>query len=141
MKKILILQGVSDSGKTTILNNLINWLLNYPNQTNNIQTDGTGPDRFGVVEINGFRIGIITQGDEYHYVQKRLLEIHNQDCDVIVCCCRTRLSSLTAVTEFLNTYNNSQLVYLSQWIRVVAPWSTQQSNRVLTELQTWLRGI
>lgn len=141
MKRIYIVRGVSEVGKTTILNNLINWLLTNFNQTNTIKSERYPPDRYGVIEINNFRIGIITQGDEYNHVKMRLSEMDNENCDVIICACRTRLSSYTAVREFLDTQNTNSLVYLSKWFNLQAPFNLQQSQRVLLELQTFLRGI
>jgi hypothetical protein len=50
------------------------------------------------------RIGFISEGDTYEHVKLRLEELHLLNCDVIVCACRTRLSSFTAVWEFINLY-------------------------------------
>lgn len=141
MKKIIILKGISNVGKSTILNQLINWLLNNHTQTNNIKIEGNKVDRYGLIEIKGYKIGIITEGDRYHHTVMRLNEIHNQNCDVIVCCCRTRLSSYTAVKEFIHNHNNPQKSYLPIWINLLPAVNNLQSNQTLLELKAYLKGI
>ncbi|WP_271767961.1 hypothetical protein [Aquimarina algiphila] len=141
MKKIIILKGKSEVGKTTILNKLIDWLNSNPNLTNISITELHPPDRIAIIEINGFRIGILTQGDEYEPVKRHLNEIHQENCDVIVCCCRTRISSYTAVKEFINKHNNLQKLYLPIWINLLPPSNNLQSNQILLELKAYLTGI
>nr|WP_315155650.1 hypothetical protein [uncultured Flavobacterium sp.] len=71
----------------------------------------------------------------------RLEELHILDCDVIVCESRTKLSSFTAVWEFINLHNAGGLSYLHRFINVSSPANTPQTNIVVEELQTWLTGL
>ena len=141
MKRILVVKGVSDSGKSTIKNQIIDWgLTNYTN-TNTITFEGNGIDRFGYIQVNRFRIGFISEGDTYEHVKMRLEELHLLDCDVIICSCRTRLSSYSAVWEFINLHNSIRLTYPSRFINVFIPANVAQTNIVVQELQTWLTGL
>jgi hypothetical protein len=141
MKKILIVKGVSDAGKSTIINQVIDWVLaNYTN-TNTITIEGNGVDRYGYIQVNRFRIGFISEGDTYEHVSMRLEELHLLDCDVIVCASRTKLSSFTAVWEFINLHNAVRLSYLHRFINVSFPANTPQTDLVVEELQAWLTGL
>jgi hypothetical protein len=141
MKKILIVKGVSNSGKTTIINEVIDWVIfNYTN-TNTITIERNGVDRFGFIQVGNFRIGFISEGDTYDHVKMRLDEMHNLNCDVIVCACRTRLSSYSAVWEFINLHNMGRLNYLHRFIDVFLPANTTQTAIKVEELQTWLTGL
>lgn len=141
MKKILIIRGISDSGKSTIINQVIDWVLgNYIN-TNTITFEGNGVDRYGYIQVGSFKIGFISQGDTYEHAKLRLEELHLLDCDVIVCASRTRLSSYSAVWEFINLHNTVRLIYLHRFIDVLFPVNTPQTNIVVEELQTWLTGL
>ena len=141
MKKILIVKGISDTGKSTIINQVIDWVLaNYTN-TNTITFEVNGFDRYGYIQVGQFRIGFISEGDTYKHVKLRLDELHLLDCDVIVCACRTRLSSFSAVWEFINLHNTVRLSYLHRFIDVLFPANTPQTALVVEELQTWLTGL
>ena len=141
MKKLLIVKGVSDAGKSTIINQIIDWVLvNYIN-INTITVEANGVDRYGYIQVGSFRIGFISEGDTYEHVKLRLEELHLLDCDVIVCASRTRMSSFTAVWEFINLYNVIRLTYLHRFINVFYPVNTPQTNLVVEELQTWLTGL
>ena len=141
MKKILIVKGVSDSGKSTIINQVIDWVLTNYTNTNTITVEGNGVDRYGYIQVNHFRIGFISEGDTYEHVKMRLEELHLLDCDVIVCASRTRLSSFTAVLEFTNLHNAIRLIYLHRFINIFPPANTLQTDLVVEELQTWLTGL
>lgn len=141
MKKILILKGVSDAGKSTIINQVIDWVLaNYTN-TNTITFEGNRVDRYGCIQVGLFRIGFISEGDTYEHVKLRLEELHLLNCDVIVCACRKRLSSYSAIWEFINLHNTARLTYLHRFIDVFFPANTPQTDLVVEELQTWLTGL
>ncbi|KIX19892.1 hypothetical protein SY27_15275 [Flavobacterium sp. 316] len=141
MKKILIVKGVSNTGKTTIINEVIDWVIDNYTNTNTITLEWNGVDRFGLIQVGNFRIGFISEGDTYDHVKKRLNEMHNLDCDVIVCACRTRLSSYSAVWEFINLYNASRLTYLHRFIDVSLPANITQTALTVEELETWLTGL
>lgn len=141
MKKIFIVKGISDTGKSTIINQVIDWVLaNYTN-TNTITVEGNSVDRYGYIQVGQFRIGFISEGDTYEHVKLRLEELHLFDCDVIVCACRTRLSSFSAVWEFINLHNTVRLSYLHRFIDVFFPANTPQTALVVEELKTWLTGL
>lgn len=124
-----------------LFNQVIDWVLaNYPN-TNTITVEGNGIDRCGYIEVGRFRMGFISEGDSKNHVKKRLDELHLLDCDVIVCASRTRLSSFSAVWEFINLHNSVRLTYLHRFIDILYPANTLQTVLVVEELQTWLTGL
>ena len=146
MKKIFIVKGISNCGKSTIINQVIDWVLqNYTNQ-NTIQFEPKKKpenefDRFGIIQINKLKIGFISEGDTYDHVKMRLKQFDELNCDIIVCASRTRESSYKAVWEFLNLHNLTRLTYLHRFIDVYFPANDAQTILAVKEIQTWLTGL
>lgn len=147
MKKIFIVKGISNCGKSTIINLVIDWVLqNYPNNQNSIQFEPkilpeNEFDRFGIIQVNKLKVGFVSEGDTYDHVKMRLALFHELNCDIIVCASRTRLSSYTAVWEFLNLHNLTRLTYLHRFIDVYFPANDAQTILAVEEIQTWLTGL
>lgn len=145
MKRIIILRGRPASGKSTIINLLIDWLLGFENQ-NTIREEEWGEangviDRYGEININGLRIGLISAGDLVNHTQKRLEERHRANCDIIICSCHWRMSTHNSVREFLNNQNETERQYIERFIEVWPRANDEQNERILSELQTLLTGV
>lgn len=90
MRKLIVLKGAGDTGKTTKINTLANWIINTYSIPNTI---GLYPgnllkNTFGILTIKNLRIGINSSGDTLACVKK--IEKIEKDCDIIICCCRTQ---------------------------------------------------
>lgn len=147
MKKIFVLKGKSETGKTTKINQTAEWIINYYSSTNTI---GPTPliyleDTHGILMINNLSIGINSSGDDEWQVKKiDDLKLSNNDSpDIIICACRTKGKG--------RKYINDNYSYSNGWLKVfidVEEYSKSdfinqnlRDNRVLDELKTWLIGL
>lgn len=108
-KTILAVWNAGSRGKTDSLRHFANELLNaYPLHAPIFPTPATVPttgDFSLIVEINGIRIGITSQGDPGTNLRNRLINLVTTDnCDIILCSCRTRGETVAAVENIENTY-------------------------------------
>lgn len=90
MKQILIIKGVSNTGKTTKINEIANWIINTYGASNTIGLDplDMGKNIFGILTVKNLKIGINSAGDDLASVQK--IERIQNECDIIIGCCRTK---------------------------------------------------
>lgn len=94
MKKIFILKGNDNTGKTLKIKEIANWIINDYLVSNTVGLDMSIPkkDVHGVLTINKLKIGFNSAGDnvdEVKGIDKLLLEFEN-DIDIIICACRTK---------------------------------------------------
>lgn len=104
MKRIIILKGTSNVGKTSTLSALIGKLLAkdslmvYPEQSSGIPS-------FAIVELEKHKIGIITFGDPTSEtdVKSCLNQCLENDCDIIFAASRTRGNVYDILYHFAKT--------------------------------------
>lgn len=144
LRRLFVIRGHSESGKTTIIIRLIDMLLNEYGSNiieNRILIENEGEsneERLGTITIQGLKIGFISQGDYYGYTLSKLIELfENENCDIVFCTCRTRQSSFNAVQEYI--INNENCII--QFRNTENPWSEIQTNRIVNEIFTWINGI
>ena len=104
MKKVIALAGVYDSGKTTVLNDLIVELKkrnasSLQNKTQ-IPTSYSGNDRREVLQwqtsnMSTVIIGICTGGDMDSIIEKNFAFFAGNHCDICITACRAAASSRT----------------------------------------------
>jgi len=92
MKKIFILKGVSNVGKTTKILNIIEWIIRIykVNENDIILTKTTENDVCGVIKIGNLIIGFNTAGDDENQIKKIDILISENEIDILICSCRTR---------------------------------------------------
>lgn len=145
MKKMFTLRGVSDTGKTTKVKQIAQWVINNYSVTNPHNIDTTKREIIGVLEVNKLRIGFISAGDDLAQVKKveQLISENESDIDIIVNACRTR----GAGRRYLENNFNKKNGWLSVNIYVKplnASQAAQQISRdieIIDELKSWLTGL
>ncbi|WP_432672124.1 hypothetical protein [Flavobacterium sp. SM2513] len=147
MKKIFILKGGDDTGKTTKINHIIDWILTNYTILNSVVKPINQIDRYGIIQINKLTIGFNTAGDNETEVKKidnlnGLLNNYNE-LDIIICACRTKGKGRQYI---INNYNYSN-GWLQKFINIekfpkadVVKQSTRDIRKI-EELKTWLVGL
>ena len=106
MPDIYALQGKKDTGKSTTLKALATTLqTKYPTAT--VQTIHNGKADIAIIMngVNGFIVGIESQGDPNSRLQKTLDTFVNANCDIIFCACRTRGMTVEWINALSGQYN------------------------------------
>lgn len=152
MKKIFTLRGVSNTGKSTKVKVLAEWIsVNYSVINHGI--DFSKHDILGVLQINKLKIGFIGAGDDLNQIRQieKLFEQHtindnNEkicDIDVIINTCRTKGAGSKYLQNNFN-YNNGWLVK-NIFVEKITPSSTSiqatRDSRILNELKAWITGL
>jgi hypothetical protein len=129
MKKVIVLWGTANIGKTITLKKVHKQLLKLSTNTlpehsrNNI-------DIREILIINGMKVGIETQGDPNSRLAESLKLFKKQGCVLIICATRTRGQTVELVNELEPKYSVS-------WRGQSAVSSTEwqkQSNSAIAKL-------
>lgn len=89
IKTVIANMGVADFGKTASLKEVYNVVkLKFPQITPNSPMIDNG-DLKAIFTINNIKIGIETQGDPNSRIFSSIDDFVNQNCDIIICACRT----------------------------------------------------
>lgn len=111
MKTILAVWHSSNMGKTQSIRQFTLALLNTPSLSPTILLDDPNLhhphwDFFMVIEANGKKVGIASQGDPKSGLQAKLTDLAtNHQCDVIVCSSRTRGATVKDVEQVANSHH------------------------------------
>jgi hypothetical protein len=145
MKKIFILKGNDNTGKTQKIKEIADWIITDYSVTNTIGLDMTIPkkDVHGVLTINKLKIGFNSAGDnlkEVKAIDKLLLD---NDIDIIICACRTKGASYQHLyknyirpTGWLDMYLN-----VEEYSKTDIVNQSARDLRVISELKAWLIGL
>ncbi len=122
MKRIIVLSGVADCGKTSTLLSVINELENlggkikvckiskpksnpYPDKTVIIELNNqkivfvtTGDAKY-LIEKELLRVGIITAVDNKAIIEKQLNKISALECDILICATRSQGQSISFLKQ------------------------------------------
>lgn len=99
MEIILVAKGKYDTGKTTAICQLKEFLLSEGAKTINTYKAVSNHDINMIVEYNGIKIGISSAGDP-GLNQKEILTVFiEMHCDIIICACRTRGTTKDEIFE------------------------------------------
>lgn len=152
MKKIFVLKGGNDSGKTTKINQVAEWIINTYSIPNTIGLDVLNyrKDTFGILTIGKLKIGINSAGDTEFEVKKidSLFnsginnDIHD-GIDIIICACRTKGKGKKHI---LNNYNYTsgwlqKFINIEKFPKADIANQTARDLRKINELKTWLIGL
>lgn len=150
MKKIFVLKGGDDTGKTTKINQIIDWILTDYTITNSVSIPINSVDRYGIIQIDKLTIGFNTAGDNEYEVKKidllkTLLNENNEpnDIDIIICACRTRGKGRQYINNNYNYPNGYLLKFINieKFAKVDVANQTARDIRKIDELKTWLVGL
>jgi|GEM_PF-747212 len=151
MKKMFTLRGVSNTGKTTKVKQIAQWVINNYAVTKPHNIDTTKGEILGILEVNKLRIGFISAGDDLAQVkkvEKLLSDNKNEDdskdtLDIIINACRTRGAGRRYLESNFN--RNTGWVLTNIYVeRFTATQITQQASRdtqIFDELKSWLTGL
>lgn len=110
MSNIYALQGKGNSGKTETIKNVFQSLqVKYPSAVMNVLSNNT-IDIKVIININGTKVGIESQGDPNSRLQQSLQDFSNANCDIIICACRT--SGMTV--QWINSHSNQYTITFIQ---------------------------
>lgn len=100
MKKIIALKGKGNVGKSTTIRDEL-YPLMLENGFEKIQSIGEpNTDIYAILEKDNIRYGITSSGDTYDHVINNLTDLNNEGCQIMVCACRTRGGTHTALKSF-----------------------------------------
>jgi hypothetical protein len=147
MKKIFILKGVANTGKTTKINQIAEWIINTYSVANTIGLDVTDLEinTWGILTIGKLKIGFNSAGDNDNEIKKidKLVSQFDNDIDIIICACRTKgptyqhlYKNYIRTKGWLDTYINIEEYNPSDLINQSA-----RDARVFNELKVWLTGL
>ncbi|PKV51890.1 hypothetical protein ATE84_3990 [Aquimarina sp. MAR_2010_214] len=143
MKRIIILKGVSNTGKTTKINQIADWIIRKYSIPNTIGLDiiDFEKDTMGLLKVNNLIIGINTAGDDDECIKQ--IDTIAPNCDILICSCRTK--GVTYQHIYKNYNHNSGWLETKIIVDKIDPPSVvHQSIRdanIIDEIQTWLIGM
>lgn len=113
-KLLIVLYGVGNSGKTTVLKEIFS-LLSQDDQRINVEAKSRftrGNDISPtVISFEGVLVGIASAGDDVRTVQSNLDYLFNDcKCDIVFCATRSYRKGIEPINDF--TEKNSSLILL-----------------------------
>lgn len=108
--RIIVLQGLPNTGKTRTLNLVYNLLVpNGGGVSTNRQPLGGDPRDFSDIVIRGTqRIAFYSMGDYSTYLANAIYDYDRQSCDVLVCALSTNTAKVRA-NNALNQFNAARI--------------------------------
>jgi hypothetical protein len=104
MQKLVIAnKGRSYHGKTQALKKVIEDLLSNGAKEVKRKTYSIDEDETAILDYKGIRIGIETQGDPKSRLFPSLKDFVQENCEIIVCACRTSGNTYEAVVNLKKT--------------------------------------
>ncbi|WBL26761.1 hypothetical protein [Zunongwangia sp. HGR-M22] len=150
MKKIFILKGKSETGKTTKINQIVDWIISNYGCSNTVGFDSTNllKDTHGVLKIKKLSIGINSSGDTEWEVKKiDNLKVESSELinspDIIICSCRTKGKGRK---HLIDNYNYSKgwlrvFINVEEFNKLDLKNQKARDTRILKEIKTWLTGL
>lgn len=115
MDTILALQGKSESGKSHCIRLLYDRIVLMEGviviQTN---INSGYKDFFAIISYNGKIIGITSAGDSYSILEKKLELFEKENCNIIVCACRSFDKGNHGTNSALRKFHNYKLEYIGK---------------------------
>ncbi|MBO6516837.1 MAG: hypothetical protein JJ975_09840 [Bacteroidia bacterium] len=145
MRKIIVLRGKANTGKTTKINQIAQWIITNYQPAGEIDLDLSDltKDSKCVLVINNISIGIFSKGDVFWDVKNidSLLLEGGTPPDIIICSCRTRGKGYQHIVKNYNYSNGwlSAFVYVQEFSDIEAQVS--RDSRILNEIKTRLTGL
>lgn len=122
-KTIFVLQGKSSVGKTTTIKKIYNLLINELSAERvNANSEVLNKNDIRVIlKIDNVYIGIGSEGDPGSELDKNLEIFVKNQCQIIICACRTRGRTV----DWINKYSNE---FKIEWIRKNPSNNQDESN-------------
>jgi D-arabinose 5-phosphate isomerase GutQ len=103
MKKVIVVRGISNSGKTTSIKAALDLIKSNPSTEVNLLKNGK--DLIVVISINGVIVVIASAGDTEEILEALLEAIKNIKWDVLVCATKSRGRTVSFIKEFAKNYS------------------------------------
>ncbi len=113
MELIIALYGISGSGKTTTIREIIQ-VLRDRGILDDFQSIRDEADIEAVVIINGIPVGIVSQGDPDSNSEQKLCEMVERDTQVIITACRTRGETVHIINRVAKA-SNARVIWTSSY--------------------------
>lgn len=129
--RIIVLQGMPNTGKTITLNLVYDTVLQNGGVSTNRQVIGnpTQNDFSDIVLRGNQRIAFFTMGDYSTYLANAIYDYDHQNCDVLVCALSTNTAKVRA-NNALNKYNATRIN------KTIAPNATSELATNTADAQT-----
>lgn len=129
--RIIVLQGMPNTGKTRTLNLVYDMLVpNGGGVSTNLQPLGGDPRDFSDIVIRGNqRIVFFTMGDYSTYLANAIYDYDRQGCDVLICTLSINTAKVRA-NNALNQYNTTRIN------KTIAPNATAELATNSADAQT-----
>jgi hypothetical protein len=141
MKRAIIVKGTANTGKSTIIFSIYDWIVSTycvkPIANSTWVTNGVNEVR-AVLEVGKLKIGIASPGDTYQEVDQNLDEFFKHDVDIIICSCRTRGYSFDHVRRRLPYPQYVTNWCIPEWI---SPSISVRVPIAINELKALLIGL
>ncbi|MCC9019764.1 hypothetical protein [Flavobacterium lipolyticum] len=107
--EIIVLEGSSNTGKSTTIGLLYQLLLNVGTSTNK-QPLGGDPKDFSDIVINykNLKIAVFSMGDNSTAISQAIVHYNNQKCDLFICSLSTGTPKIRANNR-INQFNNTRI--------------------------------
>lgn len=111
--KVLVLWGTANHGKTQTLNLVIRKLLNNYQATlvSGTLSSDIKTDCWVVLEYNGKKIGIVTNGDDKQILRAGFNSLPN-NCDLYLCASRSKGGSCDFITT---KFQEDEIMWMEKW--------------------------
>ena len=120
-KKVIVLRGEGNGGKTTTLNKLIKKMLSFEKSTfllgnpNNATFTDEDKDRWVIIKYYDKTVAILTAGDGTQDLSKNFEEISHQfsdPIDIYVCASRSRGKTIEYITK---KFKDNVILWERKW--------------------------
>lgn len=107
--RIIVLQGMPNTGKTITLNLVHDLLLQSGGvSTNRRPLDGDPRDFTDIVIWKTMRVAFYTMGDYSNLLNRAVYSYAGQNCDVLICALSTNTPKVNA-NKAINRFNNTRI--------------------------------
>ncbi len=108
--ELIVLEGLSNTGKTTTVGLLYEILLANGGTSTNKELLGGDPNDFSdiVVDYKNLKIAIFTMGDNSTEISKAIVRYNNLGCDFFICSLSTGTPKIRANNR-INQYQNTRI--------------------------------
>lgn len=133
MKKIIVVTGPSNVGKTTVIKATYHTLCKkFPAHTKVFENMRRGRDFCVVIEINGVIVGIDSRGDNEELLTNSLNFLADQKCHIILCAAHPGGGTIHAVEQFVRKHRYERYAPVTK-LREIDESSQDKTNTSVTK--------
>ncbi len=115
IKTVIVDSGGGNIGKSSAIKQVYEEIKRRYPQLLKLRPTTGGEDINALLNINGVIVGIESQGDPNSRMYDSLKDFVAQNCDIIVCTCRTKSDTIASVRE-LESNHGYRLIFAQHYI-------------------------